>query len=97
MAQNTSVLCLIHFAMTSMGEPVQAAPRLFMSTNRFGLQIFFVSNILTGLANLLVDTIHSSNEKAMLVLSVYLMAVCALSQLLDKLFDKKRAADKKVD
>mmetsp|Transcript_18225 Transcript_18225/g.26948 ORF Transcript_18225/g.26948 Transcript_18225/m.26948 type:complete len:486 (-) Transcript_18225:35-1492(-) len=97
MAQNTSVLCLIHFAMTSMGEPVQSAPRIFNSINRFGLPVFFVSNILTGLVNLLVDTIHSSNEKAMLVLSIYLMAVCALSQLLDNLFDKKRAADKKVD
>lgn len=100
LAQNTSVLCLIHFAMTSSSrsEPLlQHAPRIFNSVNRFGLPVFFVSNILTGLVNLLVDTIHSSNEKAMVVLTIYLMAVCGLALLLDNIFDKKSVVDKKVD
>ena len=91
MAQNTSVLCLIHVAMTSEGgESALSAPRIFNSINKFGLPVFFVSNILTGLVNLLVDTIHSSNEMAMWVLSVYLMAVCGLPLLLDKIFDKNK-------
>ena len=90
MAQNTSVLCLIHVAMTSGGESAPSAPRIFNSVNKFGLPFFFVSNILTGLVNLLLDTIHASNAKAMLVLSVYLMVVCALPLLLDKIFDKKK-------
>ena len=103
LAQNTSVLCLIHFAMTnSSSEPLlHHAPRIFNTVNRFGLPVFFVSNILTGLVNLLVDTIRSSNEKAMLVLSIYLMAVCALAVLLDKIFDNQkrvvRVVDKKVN
>ena len=90
MAQNTSVLCLIHVAMTSGGESAPSAPRIFNSINKFGLPFFFVSNILTGLVNLLLDTIHASNAKAMLVLSVYLMVVCALPLLLDKIFDTKK-------
>jgi len=97
LAQNTSVLCLIHFAMTGAGEYALPSPRIFNSINRFGLPVFFVSNILTGLVNLLVDTIHSSNEKAMWVLSVYLSAVCGLSLLLDTIFDKKSFVKKKVN
>ena len=95
LAQNTSVLCLIHFAMTGMGDALPS-PRIFNSVNRFGLPFFFVSNILTGLVNLLVDTIHSSNGKAMMVLSIYLMAVCLMALLLGTIFDKKTVVDKKL-
>jgi len=99
LAQNTSELCLIHFAMTSGREPYLHvhAPRIFNAVNRFGLPVFFVSNILTGLVNLLVDTIHSSNKKAILILSIYLVAVCGLALLLDKIFENKRVIDKKAD
>ncbi len=88
LAQNTSTLCLIHFVMTReySSDP---APRIFNCINRFGLPVFFISNILTGLVNLLVDTMHSSNEKALLVLSIYLGTVCGLALVLDKIKDMR--------
>lgn len=89
LAQNASVLFLIHIAMTSKSGQSLPAPRLFDSINRFGLPVFFVSNILTGLVNFLVDTMHSSNEKAMLVLSMYLIAVCGLALALEESFPTK--------
>ena len=84
LAQNTSQLCLIHFVMTRENS-LDTAPRILNCINRFGLPVFFVSNILTGLVNLLVDTMHSSNEKALFVLSIYLGAVCGLALVLDKI------------
>ncbi|KAL7450681.1 hypothetical protein ACHAWC_002559 [Mediolabrus comicus] len=88
LAQNTSTLCLIHFVMTREYSSVPA-PRIFNCINRFGLPVFFISNILTGLVNLLVDTMHSSNEKALLVLSIYLGTVCGLALVLDKIKDMR--------
>jgi phosphatidylinositol glycan class W len=88
LAQNTSTLCLIHFVMTReySSDP---APRISSCINRFGLPVFFLSNILTGMVNLLVDTMHSSNEKALLVLSIYLGTVCGLALVLDKIKDMR--------
>jgi phosphatidylinositol glycan class W len=88
LAQNTSQLCLIHFVMTRENS-LDTAPRIFNCINRFGLPVFFISNILTGLVNLLVDTMHSSNEKALLVLSIYLGTVCGLALILDKIKDMR--------
>jgi phosphatidylinositol glycan class W len=84
LAQNTSMLCLIHFVMTRENSS-DPAPRILSCINRFGLPVFFLSNILTGLVNLLVDTMHSSNEKALFVLSIYLGTVCGLALVLDKI------------
>jgi phosphatidylinositol glycan class W len=88
LAQNTSQLCLIHFVMTRENS-LDTAPRILNCINRFGLPVFFVSNILTGLVNLLVDTMHSSNEKALFVLSIYLGTVCGLALVLDKIKDMR--------
>jgi hypothetical protein len=64
-------------------------PWILSSVNDFGLEVFLSSNVLTGLVNLSVDTLHSSNNKAMLILSVYLVLVCGFALFLDT-FKRRR-------
>ena len=65
--------------------------------NDFGLAVFLSSNVLTGLVNLTFDTLHSSNNKAMLILSVYLALVCGFALFLDTtLFKRRETVDVKV-
>ena len=68
-------------------------PPILAAVNRYGLTVFLSSNILTGLTNLTVDTLHSSDGKAMLVLSVYLGAVCGIALLLDKKIFSREKVD----
>ncbi|EJK75181.1 hypothetical protein THAOC_03107, partial [Thalassiosira oceanica] len=58
-------------------------PPIQDAVNQFGLAVFLASNILTGLVNLTVDTLHSSNFQAFCVLSVYLALVCGIALGLD--------------
>ena len=67
-----------------------SGPRMFNAVNRFGLAVFLTSNIMTGLVNLTVDTLHSSDAKALVVLSIYLGLVCGVALLLDRIFHKKK-------
>jgi phosphatidylinositol glycan class W len=64
-------------------------PWILSSVNDFGLAVFLSSNVLTGLVNLTFDTLHSSNNKAMLILSVYLVLVCGFALFLDT-FKRRR-------
>jgi phosphatidylinositol glycan class W len=92
LAHNMTILCSIRFvseASTHKNDTKPAIPRLLDAVNRYGLAVFLLSNILTGLVNLTVDTLHASDVKAMVVLSLYLGLVCGSALLLDKLFNGK--------
>ncbi|KAL7543000.1 hypothetical protein ACHAXR_012284 [Thalassiosira sp. AJA248-18] len=94
LSHNTSLLCLIHYTMkrvpTSENENNHTMPQILDAVNRFGLAVFLSSNILTGLVNLTVDTLHSSNGKALFVLSIYLALVSGIAILLDIFFKKNK-------
>ena len=110
LAHNTSLLTCIHVVVDKTGNnnnnnnnnnsdsqldsEYYTLPWILSSVNDFGLAVFLSSNVLTGLVNLTFDTLHSSNNKAMLILSVYLALVCGFALLLDTLFKRRR---EKVD
>jgi len=68
-----------------------SVPVALEAVNMFGLAVFLVSNILTVLINLSMDTLQASNAKAMAVLSIYLASVCGTALLLDQLLFKKKS------
>ena len=106
LAHNVSLLCMIHYVMmmnapkTTTEETGDGSKQqqqhlhrpyiLLEAINRYGLAVFLSSNVLTGLVNLTVDTLHSSDGKAMLVMMIYLGLVCGFALLLDGLFDKTK-------
>jgi phosphatidylinositol glycan class W len=105
LAHNTSLLTCIHVVVDKTGNnnknsdrrldsEYYTLPWILSSVNDFGLAVFLSSNVLTGLVNLTFDTLHSSNNKAMLILSVYLALVCGFALFLDTLFKRRR---EKVD
>ncbi|KAL9185845.1 hypothetical protein ACHAXT_003622 [Thalassiosira profunda] len=94
LAHNISLLCLIHFVTTrASAEGSMHAPPILAAVNRFGLAVFLSSNILTGLTNLTVDTLHSSDGKAIIVLLIYLGVVCGFALLLDKKIFRRDKVD----
>ncbi|KAL3771462.1 hypothetical protein ACHAW5_006145 [Stephanodiscus triporus] len=98
LAHNMSLLCLIEATATRMhatakngnAERNASNPRILEAVNRFGLAVFLSSNILTGLVNLTVDTLHSSDGKAVFIMSSYLALVCGFALVLDTLFNREK-------
>jgi len=92
LAHNMSLLCMIHFVIMRTEEVNESSsgqhtPKILEAVNRFGLAIFLSSNVLTGLVNLTIlnsESVRHSDGKAMLILSIYLAAVCGIALLLDK-------------
>jgi phosphatidylinositol glycan class W len=87
LAHNMTILSLIDYIIThncriNNNKPPQI-PCILNAVNRHGLAVFLLSNILTGLVNLTIDTLHASELKALAVLFVYLALVCGCSLLLD--------------
>lgn len=60
-----------------------ATSRILDAYNRNGLAIFLAANLLTGLVNLTIDTLHASDQKAMGILVAYAGALTALAVGLD--------------
>ena len=89
LAHNVTLLLMIHHVVPSEGVGSHI-PRILEAVNRHGLAVFLSSNILTGLVNLSVDTLHASDAKAMLVLVIYLTSVCVFALLLDSIFLKNK-------
>ena len=54
-------------------------PRLFDLINRHSLILFLISNVLTGLINLLVPTMYTSAPVSMILLFLYMAIVCAVA------------------
>ena len=90
LAHNVTLLLLIYKEMRGNDlPPIQDA------VNQFGLAVFLASNILTGLVNLTVDTLHTSNFRAFCVLSLYLAIVCGIALGLDVAVRGDRSSDRR--
>lgn len=84
-AFNTSFLLgylLIHTWSTSSTSPRASvgsesgkAPLIFSAINKNGLVVFLIANLLTGLTNLSINTIETSDPNAMIILVAYCAVV----------------------
>ncbi|CAK3759462.1 GPI-anchored wall transfer 1 [Lecanosticta acicola] len=61
----------------------EATSRVMRAFNRNGLAIFLLANLLTGLVNMTLSTIHMSDVGAMTVLVPYMGVLCAVALALD--------------
>ncbi|GAA5823039.1 hypothetical protein JCM10212_004226 [Sporobolomyces blumeae] len=62
-------------------EPL-GAPALFEAINKNGLVVFLVANVLTGLINVSIETMYSSDFVALVVLGSYLSVVLGIAWVL---------------
>ena len=59
-------------------------PPIFAAVNRHGLLVFILANLMTGVVNLSIDTLHASNLEAIVVIFLYLCAVGVVALMLDR-------------
>ncbi|GAO15070.1 hypothetical protein UVI_02048690 [Ustilaginoidea virens] len=62
-----------------------ATSRILRAYNRNGLAVFLVANLLTGLVNMTVKTLHATPIQSMAILLGYMGAVTGFAVLLDEL------------
>jgi len=61
-----------------------ATSRILRAFNRNGLAIFLLANLLTGLVNMTIPTLHVGDQVAMLVLMGYMAVLAAIALELDR-------------
>jgi hypothetical protein len=59
-------------------DAMSATPPLFENINRHSLVLFLLSNLATGVVNLLVSTMYASVPESMTYLFLYMLAMCGL-------------------
>lgn len=69
-------------SLVSEAERKEPSLCLITAMNRNQLTFFLLSNITTGLINLLVDTLHSSTLWALIVLNLYMFTNCLIIYVL---------------
>jgi phosphatidylinositol glycan class W len=70
----------------SQVEGLQLQPWLPSAANRSMLVVFLISNVLTGLINMLIDTIALEDGISRVLVSVYTVGVAAVAAFLDSRF-----------
>jgi len=61
------------------GPSPTPAPPLLEAINRNSLAVFLLANVATGVINLSMQTMYASDERAMCVLGVYALSLCAFA------------------
>ena len=61
----------------------RATSRVMQAFNRNGLALFLLANLLTGLINMTMPTLHMSDTGAMITLVSYIAVVCGVGLALD--------------
>ncbi|OCL12093.1 GPI-anchored wall transfer protein 1, partial [Glonium stellatum] len=62
----------------------EATSKILHAFNRNGLAIFLLANLLTGLVNLTLPTLHMGQMQSMAVLVTYIFVLCGVALLLDR-------------
>lgn len=60
-----------------------ATSKVMQAFNRNGLALFLLANLLTGLVNMTVPTLHMGNFEAMAILVAYIATICGVGLALD--------------
>ncbi|KAK5121098.1 hypothetical protein LTR85_005582 [Meristemomyces frigidus] len=60
-----------------------ATSRIMHAFNRNGLALFLLANLLTGLVNMSVHTLHLGDVEAMVILVTYIATICGVALALD--------------
>ncbi|KAK4543891.1 hypothetical protein LTR36_004665 [Oleoguttula mirabilis] len=60
-----------------------ATSRVMQAFNRNGLALFLLANLLTGLTNMAVPTLHLGDVEAMAILVTYIATICGVALALD--------------
>ncbi|KAF9427861.1 Glucosaminyl phosphatidylinositol (GlcN-PI) nositol acylation protein [Podila epigama] len=59
--------------------PPLTCPPLLEAVNRNGLAVFLVANVLTGLVNMSIQTLYTSDAKALIILTAYMALVTGVA------------------
>lgn len=81
LAHNVTILTFLWVAMESVTN--STVPPIFKAVNNNGLLVFVVANLLTGLANLSVNTLEADDTMALSIIFAYLCAVGGFALLAD--------------
>ncbi|KAG5922622.1 Glucosaminyl phosphatidylinositol (GlcN-PI) nositol acylation protein [Claviceps africana] len=73
-----------HDAKTERDAVRAATSAVLSAYNRNGLAVFLLANLLTGLVNMTVKTLHSTPVETMAILLTYMGAVTTVALLLDR-------------
>ncbi|CAI5731489.1 unnamed protein product [Peronospora destructor] len=79
-----SVFLLAMYCVIQTVCMLPRVPLLFQGINQNQLFIFIVANLMTGVVNLSMHTIHATPAIACAVLLLYMLAVCVLASVLQQ-------------
>jgi phosphatidylinositol glycan class W len=68
----------------SPSKQIEPSPPIFESINRNGFLIFVLANIMTGIINLVINTIACSHVKSFFIMQTYSMCLSGLSLFINK-------------
>jgi glucosaminylphosphatidylinositol acyltransferase len=84
----TMVGTRIHLASNQVRRPTNLLPPVMKTVNRYGLIMFLIANLLTGLVNLTVPTLDIGDTPALFIVFGYICAVGFIAVLLDTLYER---------
>lgn len=82
-AHNLLLLGLIRWTTST----TKAVPLVFDTVNRYGLWMFLIANLLTGLVNLTIPTLQVTNLYALFIVFAYICTVGIIALLIDSLVE----------
>ncbi len=59
-------------------------PRTFQSITSNGLAYFLLSNVLTGVINIIINTLEVSSCPAVIIIAMYTFLLCIVAELIQK-------------
>jgi hypothetical protein len=61
-----------------------SCPPIFESINRHGLLVFVIANLITGLVNLIMNTMACSVYKSFVIMTLYASTLAGISLIIDR-------------
>jgi phosphatidylinositol glycan class W len=97
-AHNVTLLAILQWSIPpspSSSQSTENIPRIWDTVNRYGLLMFLIANLLTGLVNLTIPTLEMTDQVALGIVFVYICTVGLAALVVDALWTQVRAAKEK--